>query len=157
MATAEEGQAKLRELLGTMPVRQVMTPDPITVAAATTVREFLSGPPWRYRHSAFPVIGPDGRPVGAVSINQAGQNSLAERGSTTVAAMMAPIEDIPTAAPDDPLVHLLPAIEARPVRRALVLAEGRLVGIVTHSDVSRVSTWLASASTAGSGRAQDAC
>ncbi|MFJ8464740.1 hypothetical protein [Streptomyces swartbergensis] len=52
--------------------------------------------------------------------------------------------------------HILPAIEAMPVRGALVLAEGRLVGIVTHSDISRVTTWLASASTAGPGRAEDA-
>ncbi|MER7406836.1 hypothetical protein ABT373_31290 [Streptomyces sp. NPDC000070] len=37
-----------------------------------------------------------------------------------------------------------------------VLAEGRRVGIVTGSDISRVTTWLASASRAGPGRGQDA-
>ncbi|MEV6958667.1 site-2 protease family protein [Streptomyces sp. NPDC051207] len=156
MASAEEGQAKLRELLGAVPVRQAMTADPVTVPAGTTVREFLSDPPWLYRHSAFPVTDPAGRAVGVVSVNQAGQVPVAERDSTTVAAVMVPIEDIPTAAPDDPLFQLLPGIEASPVRRALVVAEGRLAGIVTHSDISRVTTWLASASPSGPDRPQAA-
>jgi hypothetical protein len=36
-------------------------------------------------------------------------------------------------------------LEATPVHQALVLADGRLDGIVTSSDVSRIITWPASA------------
>lgn len=130
-----------------------MTPDPMTLPDATTVREFLSTPPWLYRHSAFPVTDPAGRLVGMISVNQAGQVPLAERDSTTVATAMVPLDDVPTASPEDPLVHLLPALEASPVSRALVLENGRLVGIVTNSDIIRVTTWLASASATGAGPA----
>ncbi|KUO14554.1 site-2 protease family protein [Streptomyces dysideae] len=145
MATAEGGQAKVRELLGSVPVREAMTPDPTTVPAASTVTEFLSGAPWQYRHSAFPVTDPGGGPVGVISVNRAGEVPVAERDSTTIASAMVAVDDLPTAGPDDPLTGLLPALEASPVHQALVLADGRLVGIVTSSDVSRTITWLASA------------
>jgi Zn-dependent protease len=151
MATMEGSQAKLRELLRSVPVRQAMTPDPVTVPAGTSVQEFLSGPSWRYRHSAFPVTDPDGCPVGLVSVRQAGQVPAEDRAPTSVDAVMVPIGDIPTAAPDDPLVQLLPTLDASPARRAVVLAEGHAVGIVTSSDVSRVITWLSSAAPPGTG------
>ncbi|MFI2205614.1 site-2 protease family protein [Streptomyces sp. NPDC020192] len=151
MATMEGGQARLRELLGSVPVRQAMTPDPVTVPAGTTVQEFLSSPPWRYRHSAFPVTDPAGRAVGLMSVRQAGQVPVEDRDSTALDAVMVPLADIPTAGPDDPLVQLLPTLEASPARRALVLAEGRVVGIVSSSDVSRVITWLSSTAPPGAG------
>ncbi|MFI2436711.1 site-2 protease family protein [Streptomyces sp. NPDC018693] len=146
MATAEGGQAKLRELLGSVPVREAMTADPVTVPDTATVQEFLTGPHWLYRHSAFPVIDPMGRPTGVVGVNRAGLVPVSERGVTTVAAVMTPLDDIPTAAPEDPLVDLVTELDASPARRGLVLAaDGRLVGIVTQSDVSRVTAWLTSA------------
>ncbi|OIJ98507.1 site-2 protease family protein [Streptomyces monashensis] len=140
MATVEGSQAKLRELLRSVPVRQAMTPDPLTIPAGTTVRDFLSSPHWRYRHSAFPVTDPAGRPVGLIAVRRAAQ--VEERDSTSVEAVMTPFNDVPTAAPDDPLAQLLPALDTSPARRALVLADDRVVGIVTSSDVSRIITWL---------------
>ncbi|MGW5464272.1 site-2 protease family protein [Streptomyces sp. NPDC003996] len=151
MATMEGSQAKLRELLRSVPVRQAMSADPVTAAAGTTVREFLDGPPWRYRHSAFPVTDPAGRPVGLVSVRQAGQVPVEDRDSTSLDAVMVPLGDIPTAGPDDPLAQLVPALEASPARRALVLVDGRVVGIVTSSDVSRVIAWLSSTTPPGAG------
>jgi Zn-dependent protease len=149
MATTEGAQAKLRELLGAVPVRQAMTRDPVTVPATTTVTEFLSDPPWRYRHSAFPVTDAGGGPVGVITVNRAGEVPVPERDSTTLGTAMVPLDDVPTAGPDDPLVQLLPELDASSVHHALVLADGRLVGIVTNSDVSRVTAWLASASRTG--------
>ncbi len=151
MATMEGSQAGLRELLRSVPVRQAMTADPVTVPAGTTVRDFLGGPPWRYRHSAFPVTDETGRPLGLVGVRSAGRVPVEDRGSATVDTVMIPVGDIPTACPDDPLVQLLPALDTSPARRALVLAEGRLVGIVSSSDVSRVLTWLSSAAPPGAG------
>ena len=154
MASAEGGQAKMRELLGSVPVRQAMTPNPTTVPAATTIREFLGGPPWVYRHSAFPVTDAAGRPLGLISVNRAGQVPVPERDRTTIADALLPLDDLPTAHPDDRLIDLLPSIDTSPSRRALVLAEDRLVGIVTQSDISRVINWLASASPADGNRIQ---
>ncbi|MGV4983202.1 site-2 protease family protein [Streptomyces sp. NRAIS4] len=154
MATAEGGQAKMRELLGSVPVRRAMTPDPTTVPAATTIQEFLSGPSWVYRHSAFPVTDPAGLPLGLISVGKAGEVTLDERERTTVTNVMVPLDALPTARPDDRLIDLLPAVQAAAAHRALVLSGERLVGILTQSDISRVTNWLTSAPPTGTNRVQ---
>ncbi|WP_236560525.1 site-2 protease family protein [Streptomyces sp. F-3] len=151
MASAEGGQAKLRELLSGVPVRHAMSPDPVTVPASLTVAQFLTAPEFRYRHSAFPVVDEEQRPVGLVQVRTAAGVPDVERDSP-VTSVMIPVGDIPTPRPDDPLVHLLPALDSSPAHRALVVENGRVVGVVTSSDISRVTSWLASFP-AGRGRA----
>lgn len=143
-ATAESGQATMRELLRGVPVREVMTAEPLSAAAGTTVADFLGEPAFRYRHSAFPVTDNEGRPVGLVTVSRLHQVPEEQRTSTTLTEVMTPLKDLPTAAPGDPLAQLLPKLETTPANRALVLDEGRLVGIVTSSDVSRTVSWLTS-------------
>ncbi|WP_338894905.1 site-2 protease family protein [Streptomyces sp. TG1A-60] len=146
MATAEGGQARLRELLGGIPVSDAMTPDPVTVPAASTVREFLADPRLRYRHSAFPVVDDGDTAVGLVTLKDADAVTEPERASRTVADVMVPVDELPTPRPDDPLARLVPELQAGSVHRALVLEGGRLAGIVTSSDISRVTSWLMSSS-----------
>ncbi|MFG3497782.1 site-2 protease family protein [Streptomyces sp. NPDC047928] len=147
MATAEGGQAKTRELLSGIPVRQAMSADPTAVPVGLTVAGFLADPRYRYRHSAFPVVDEDDRPVGLISVKTAAATAEAERGSG-LATVMIPAGEIPTAGPDDPLTAALPRLESSAAHRLLVVdGDGRLVGIVTSSDISRVTAWLASSST----------
>lgn len=143
-ATAESSQATRRELLGGVPVREVMTAGPLAAAADTTVADFLGDPAFRYRHSAFPTTDDEGRPVGLVTVSRLHQVPEEQRASTTLAEAMIPLTELPTAAPGDPLVQLLPTLDTTPANRALVLDEGRLVGIVTSSDISRALSWLTS-------------
>ncbi|MEU0337818.1 site-2 protease family protein [Streptomyces bobili] len=145
MATAEGGQAKLRELLSGVPVRQAMGHAPVTVPASLTVAQFLATPEYRYRHSAFPVVDAEQRPIGLVAVKTAVEVPDAHR-SAPVTSVMIPIEDIPTPHPDDPLVRVLPALDTSPAHRALAVEDGRVVGVLTSSDISRVTTWLASSS-----------
>ncbi|MDK1474797.1 site-2 protease family protein [Streptomyces sp. 549] len=151
IATAEGGQAKLRELLGGVTVGQAMGRDPVTVPASMTVAEFLQAPEFRYRHSAFPVVDEADRPVGMVSAKAAAGLPEGER-DATVGSVMVPLDDVPTPHPGDPLVRLLPELGSSPTQRALVVEDGRVVGVVTTSDVSRVTSWLASTDP-GRGRA----
>src|SRR5262249_1699245 len=68
-ATSESQQAVLQSRLRTVAVRQIMTPDPVTVPASATVAQFLTDYlPW-HRHSAFPVVA-DGQTVGLVSVHR---------------------------------------------------------------------------------------
>ncbi|MBT2367278.1 site-2 protease family protein [Streptomyces sp. ISL-10] len=145
MATVEGGQAKLRELLGGIPVSDAMTPDPVSVPAATTVGEFLTDARFRYRHSAFPVVDNGNIAVGLITLKGADAVPETERASTVVARVMVPVDDLPTR-PDDPLARLVPELEANPAHRALVLEGRDLAGIVTSSDISRVTSWLMSSS-----------
>ncbi|MGW0826609.1 site-2 protease family protein [Streptomyces sp. NPDC002845] len=144
-ATVEGGQAKMRELFAGVPVRRAMTPDPLTVPADATVAEFLDEPTLRYQHSAFPVTADGDVPVGLVTVHRAGAVPSGERHTTTLESVMTPLDELTTAGPDDPLSRVLPDLASSPVRRILVVQDGRLVGIVSSSDISRITTWLTSA------------
>jgi Zn-dependent protease/predicted transcriptional regulator len=149
-ATAEGGHAQMREALSRVPVREAMTPDPITAPAALTVSALLESPSFRYRHSAFPVTSNgDARPVGLVTLNRAREIAPQDRETTALGDIMFPMSEVVTAAPDEPLAHLLLRLETSPAHRALVLDQGKLVGIVSASDISRVLTWLTSAPRGG--------
>ncbi|MFF4804324.1 site-2 protease family protein [Streptomyces sp. NPDC001351] len=142
-ATEEARHAELGGVLAGLPVRQVMTRDPVTVPATATVAGFLAeGPFGAYRHSAFPVLAPDGAPAGLVTVRLVNRVPLQARPTTTIADVMRPLADVATGAPDEPVVDLLPRLETSADRRALVLDAGRVVGIVTLADVSRAVSWL---------------
>jgi Zn-dependent protease len=144
-ATAEGRQAQLRGVLAGVPVRDAMTRDPLTVPAALTVADLLADPLYRYRHSAFPVTGADGAPVGLVTLDGARQVPPENSGAVTVGEVMVPLSRTTVAGTDDSLADLLPRMEPGAEHRVLVMDKGRLVGILSLSDISRTVTWLMNA------------
>jgi Zn-dependent protease/predicted transcriptional regulator len=135
-ATQESQQAMLQAQLRTVAVRQIMTPNPATVPAASTVAQFLDDYlPW-HRHSAFPVVA-DGQTVGLVTVHRASQVPAAERGRTALRDIACPLSEVARATPDEPVADVLPRLHACSDNRALVFADGHLAGIVSPSDVSR--------------------
>jgi Zn-dependent protease len=140
-ATAEGRQAQLRGVLAGVPVRDAMTRDPLTVPAALTVAGLLADPLYRYRHSAFPVTGEDGAPVGLLTLAGARQAPVENSGTVTVAEVMVPLAQATVASPDEPLADLLPRMDSDPAHRVLVVDEGGLVGILSPADVDRAVEW----------------
>ncbi|MFG3310167.1 site-2 protease family protein [Streptomyces wuyuanensis] len=138
MATMEGSQARLREQLGGIAVSEAMTPGPETVPATTTVGDFLTDPHYRFRHSAFPVVDAGNTTIGLITLKRADAVPVEDRPSTSVERVSLPLEDVATPQPGDPLARLVPDLQSSPAHRALVLDSGRLVGIVTTSDISRV-------------------
>lgn len=143
-ATAEGRQSQLRGVLAGISVRQAMTPDPVTAPAAVTVADFLAGPLYRYRHSAFPVTGEGETPVGLVTLDRVGRVPADQREAVTVGEVMLPLSEVTVVAPEEPLADLLPRVQTGAEHRVLVLDGDRLVGIVSPSDISRTVTWLMS-------------
>ncbi|MEW2492738.1 site-2 protease family protein [Streptomyces nodosus] len=141
-ATAEGRQAHMRGVLAGVPVRDAMTPEPLTVPADTTVADFLTDARWRYRHSAFPVTDDNGAPVGLVTLEGARKMPGTEATAATVREAMVPLSGTVVVEPDSPLADLLPRMEPGAEHRVLVVERGRLVGIVSLSDVSRTVGWL---------------
>ncbi|MDT0549887.1 site-2 protease family protein [Streptomyces lonegramiae] len=142
VATAEGRQAQLRGVLAGVPVRHAMTPDPVTAAGYLTVADFLAGPSYRYRHSAFPVVDAGGTPAGLVTLDAARRVPEALRDTVPVGEIMLPLSQVTVVGPDDPLADLLPRMEPGAEHRVLVVDRDRLVGIVSASDISRTVTWL---------------
>ncbi|WP_219414771.1 site-2 protease family protein [Pseudonocardia nigra] len=141
-ATAESRQATVREQLGGMAVRELMTPDPMTAPASMTVEELLGSDLIRHRHSTFPLTEDGQVPAGLVTFTQIRRVPPQERASTRLRDIACPMDQVAQARPEDRAAELLPRLSECAEGRALVISEGRLVGIVSPSDVSRVLRWM---------------
>jgi Zn-dependent protease/CBS domain-containing protein len=136
-AVAEEQHTRLDSALSGVRVAQVMTPAPDTVPAELTVSELIDRYLFAQRHSSFPLVDPDGRPVGLVTLARVKQVPADRRARTRLPEIAYRLDELPTAAPDDLLTALLPRLTRVADGRALVLDGGRLVGIVTPTDITR--------------------
>ncbi|MEO6886670.1 MAG: CBS domain-containing protein [Jatrophihabitantaceae bacterium] len=106
---------------------QIMSSPVITVptgATRTQVADLLTG----HRISAVPVIDDAGAVVGLVS-----EHDLLAKPNTQVVELMTTV--VISVSPDCPLSDLRHLLVERRIRRVPVLHGGRLVGIVSRSDV----------------------
>lgn len=136
-ASAEEQHAKVRGALSDVRVAEVMTAEPEVAPSDLSVEEFLDDYLMRSRHSAFPLTGDGGRPAGLVTLNRVKEVPRGARETTRVADIACDPGEVPVAAPDEPLADLLGRMAGCADGRALVVEGGRIVGIVSPSDVAR--------------------
>ena len=136
-ASAEAQHAQLQGTLADVRVCDVMTPDPVTAPQGISVSELLDAYVLPSRFATFPLIADGGRPVGLVTLNRIKRVLPANRATTTVDEVAWPLAEVATATPDEPLADLLPRLVGNSDGRALVLEGGRVVGIVSPSDIAR--------------------
>jgi CBS domain-containing protein len=84
------------------------------------------------------VEGPGDAIVGLITLTQLRQVAPGERGTTLVRDAAMPMDQVVTAAPDEPLISLLERLAPSGGSRALVVDSGQVVGIVTARDISRL-------------------
>ncbi|MBO4206455.1 site-2 protease family protein [Micromonospora echinofusca] len=135
-AGMEERQARMGAALRGVRVADVMTPQPQTVAAGVSVADFVDHYLFAYRHSALPLTEDD-RPVGLVTLDRVRGIPTDRRAGTTLGEVSCRADELVLARPDEELTDLLPRLSECADGRALVVADGRLVGIVSPSDISR--------------------
>jgi Zn-dependent protease/CBS domain-containing protein len=136
-ASAEEQHAKVSNALADVRVADVMTSQPTTAPASTTVDRFLDEYVFPNRYSTFPLTEDGDRPAGLVTLRRVKRVPEDERATTTVADVACPLDDIPVVEPDDPLAEVLPRMAGCTDGRALVVEDGRLVGLLSPTDVMR--------------------
>lgn len=136
-AGAEEQHAQMRGALADVRVRDVMSPDPTVVPGDLTVERFIDDYVFRHRYATFPLADDGHRPAGIVTLNRVKQVPRERRSQLRVRDVACPADGVPTAAPDDLLAELLPRMSGCSDGRALVVEGGRLVGIVSPTDVAR--------------------
>ena len=134
-AQGELTMAQVRRALAGRKIRDVMTPDPVVVAPDLPVADLFDRFGAERRFSSYPVVQ-GGRPVGLVSLRMAAGLPRAHRDVRTVAEIMKPLDEVPTATPDQDVVDVLPRLEGDP-SRAIVTEGDRVVGVVSGRDVLR--------------------
>ncbi|MEU5546689.1 site-2 protease family protein [Streptomyces sioyaensis] len=138
VAGAERRRAALHTALRGVRVAEAMSSPVTTGADWLTVQRFIDEVAVHSRHSALPLVDFDGRPSGVVQLRRLASVPAASRESLRVREVAIPLSQCAVAAPDEPLSTALDRISLRTGARILVVEDGRLVGIATGKDVSRL-------------------
>jgi Zn-dependent protease/CBS domain-containing protein len=137
-ATAEEQQAKLGGLLAGVTVGQVMTPGPIVLDGNLTVADFVAQVALTQPFSTYPIVDPDGRLTGLVTLNRVRAVPSELHATTRLREIACAPAEVPVARPEDRLGDLLERMQGCSDGRAVVVDNaGRVVGVVSPSDVAR--------------------
>jgi Zn-dependent protease/predicted transcriptional regulator len=130
-------QLVLRNTLGPLAVRDVMTRDVIQVPADLSVERVVEEFFWPHRVSSFPVVD-GGRVVGIVALDGLKEVPPERRSETPVRRLMLPLTDALVAAPADSLWRAFEKLTQNGLGRVVVLEDGRLVGYLSVKDVMHV-------------------
>jgi Zn-dependent protease/CBS domain-containing protein len=138
-ARAEEAGSLIRQALSGISVAEVMTPDPVQAPDDITVEDALHGYVLASRHSTFPTHDAAGRLSGLLTMAALKNVAPDARAATLIREVICPLEKVSTAGPVDPITNLLGLSEAGCSEgRTLVVDAGRLVGIISPSDINRL-------------------
>lgn len=137
-AGAEASFATMRGALSSLRVADAMATRPTTVEEGMSLAEFADGPFAATRHAAYPVIDAGGDPVGMLGFRDVVAVPPQRWSTTTVAAVARPRSAVLTLSADDDLGTAASELARDDLRRALVLEDGRLVGLLSMTDVSRL-------------------
>ena len=125
-----------KALLG-IAIEDIMTKDVKTVRPDITLEEFIGEYLLRFRHEVYPV-STNGKVLGLVSVQDAKQIPKDRWSTTYVKDIMKPNEKIVTVQPNQEAIEALMKMSKHDVGQVLVVAQGNLMGIVTHSDIFHV-------------------
>jgi Zn-dependent protease/CBS domain-containing protein len=136
-ARGEEDYARMSGTLAGVTVGDVMTPDPVTVPAGTTVDRFIDDFVFSHNFSTFPVVDVAGKPVGLVALREVKAMAPAQRAVTTVEDLAVPLKEVTVVTSGQLAVEVLARMNATASGRALVMAGDTIVGLVSPVDVMR--------------------
>jgi Zn-dependent protease/CBS domain-containing protein len=136
-AQAELSSAVAEDAIGDLTVGDLMTIDPVTTSAAVSLGDFMDHIVWPNRYTTYPVVDVEGRPVGLLPFRRVAEVPRGEWDRRTVADSMVPATDVPTVEEGTHATEALRMIGSSQVRRALVVRDGHLVGLLSVTDLMR--------------------
>jgi Zn-dependent protease/CBS domain-containing protein len=137
-ARSEEAGGVLRQALSGFSVGDVMTPDPLQAPDNITVQDALHSYVLASRHSTFPTYDVNGELSGLLTFAALKKVAPEDRATTLIKDITCPLDTVATASPADPVTDVLGASDGCSEGRTLVIDGGRLVGIISPSDISRI-------------------
>jgi Zn-dependent protease/predicted transcriptional regulator len=135
-AQASYQQVVMREALRGVPVRRIMSANPITVPSGITIAQLIDDYVYRHHHDMYPVVD-NGRLVGCVSMNDIKRLPRERWSSTTVSEVRQPCTGATAISPDTDAMEVLSLMTRSQNTRLLVTEGDRLVGVVTLRDVMK--------------------
>jgi Zn-dependent protease/CBS domain-containing protein len=135
-ARAEETGGLIRQALSGISVRDVMTPNPEQAPDNISVEDALHSYVLASRHSTFPTRDAGGKLSGLLTLTALKNVAPEARATTLIKDVACPLDNVSTADPAAPVANLLSAPEGCSEGRTLVVEGGRLVGIVSPSDIN---------------------
>ena len=134
-ADAEARLVSLQSALDGLVVSDLTTPEPIAARVDQTFRGFMTEVPWDDDSTAYPVV--DGsRPVGILPARRLADTPMDEWTTVRIRDRMVPLDRLQLLKPDDPAPDAMLALARAGADSALVVEDGRLVGIVDTRDVA---------------------
>jgi Zn-dependent protease len=142
-ATSAQFASKFQDALRKLTVASVMDRDFGHVQAGVSVKTFaeehLLEKPTALAPRAYAVYR-DEFLVGLLSLRQLGRVPVQNWPHTKVEGLMLPIESAPAMEPGAPALGALHLILEENVEQIAVMAEGRLLGLVTHNGLARAAS-----------------
>jgi CBS-domain-containing membrane protein len=136
-ARTEEGYALTHSALGDARVREIMSADPVSFSSSMTVAELLEDQLHLHHFNTFPLLTPRGDLCGLTTLGRIRRVPPDQRTRTHLVDVACALDSVPTASPDARVTDLLTRMQGSPDGRGLVLENGRLVGVVSPSDIAR--------------------
>lgn len=118
-----------------VPAWQAMTRWPETLPPDLTLRRAVEDHFRAGHFRAFPVVSPDGRALGLVTLEQVRSVAEPEWSGHTVGEVMIPASAVQVA-PEESMARVLDRLGATSAGRLLVTRDGRLEGIIAPADVA---------------------
>jgi Zn-dependent protease/CBS domain-containing protein len=137
-ASAGEARAiAAREALGGLRVGDLMVRDPATARQDMSLGRFMDDVVRSRRFTTYPVVD-DGHAVGLLPFRCVAEIPRSEWDERAVRDCMLRLDQVPVLTSDDGLLDALEKLDASEVSRALVVDNGRLVGLLSATDLARV-------------------
>lgn len=137
-AAAEQQQAVMKRQLASLRVGDVMSAHPVTVPGDIDIPSFIDQYVLRSRYSTFPVVDRSGRIAGLLTLRRVKHLPRSQWPYTRAIDVACPLDEVPIARPDEPIVSALERMtDTCAEGRGLVIDDGRLVGLLSPSDIGR--------------------
>ena len=139
-ARSEEYMYRMRADLAGLHVADAMTSDPVVAPEGVFVEDLLTDYVLRHPASSFPLVDDRGGVTGLVTLRRVRHVPVHDRARVRALDIAWPLDELPRVSPGDLLLDALSSAGERGDGRLLVFEGGRLVGIVSPSDVSRLAS-----------------
>ncbi len=135
-ATGESRSETVRDALQGLTVADVIERDPICVLPTLTLDKFFEAIEWQQRHTTYPVFDGE-RVVGLLPLGRVMSIPRERWPETRIESEMVPLSDVVLLREQAPLGEAIGDLAASDLQRGLVIEDGRLVGLVSVSDIAR--------------------